>query len=198
MKIKNVAICIIIFFSLGGNFQPRNIGDSTQTLPEFRNVKWGTSINKVREIETARYLQSFTGFGIEALSFKGKIAGLETRIDYTFKEDKLTEGSYIIIDENTFRDNFQSLLRFLQNLYGIPEFRSGPLYTADSVWIKLTDTGLFSGPSLYWKFNNGFIGLISEKFKEEITLTILYAYNKTIEEYSTKNLVELKDFKQNR
>jgi len=194
MKSRSCSTYIIILICFVGNFQPQNIIDSTQTLPEFRNVKWESSISEVREIETARYLQSFAGFGIEALSFKGNIAGLDTRIDYTFTEDKFTEGSFIIISEDSFRENFQILLSYLKNLYGTPDYRSGLLYTADSVWIKLTDTGLFRGPSLYWEFGNGFIGLISEKFKEEITITILYAYNKTIEEYSTRNLVELKEY----
>ena len=51
------------------------------------------------------------------------------------------------------------------------------------------------GPSFYWVFKNGFIGLISQKFKEEITLTILFASDLTVDEYNSKNLVELKNFK---
>ena len=51
------------------------------------------------------------------------------------------------------------------------------------------------GPSFYWVFKNGFIGLISQKFKEDITLTILFASDLTVDEYNSKNLVELKNFK---
>ncbi|MEJ2193375.1 MAG: hypothetical protein P8X73_00775 [Ignavibacteriaceae bacterium] len=51
------------------------------------------------------------------------------------------------------------------------------------------------GPSFYWVFEDGFIGLISEKFKEETTLTILFTFNLTIDEYNSKNLVELKNYK---
>ncbi len=54
---------------------------------------------------------------------------------------------------------------------------------------------MFIGPSFYWEFKNGFIGLISQKFKEEITLTILFASDLTVDEYNSKNLVELKNFK---
>ncbi|MEJ2193377.1 MAG: hypothetical protein P8X73_00785 [Ignavibacteriaceae bacterium] len=34
-----------------------------------------------------------------------------------------------------------------------------------------------------------------EKFKEETTLTILFAFNLTIDEYNSKSLVELKNYK---
>jgi hypothetical protein len=54
---------------------------------------------------------------------------------------------------------------------------------------------MYIGPSFYWVFQNGFIGLISQKFKEEITLTILFASDLTVDEYNSKNLVELKNFK---
>ena len=53
---------------------------------------------------------------------------------------------------------------------------------------------MFIGPSIYWVFKDGFIGLISQKYKEEITLIVLYAYNTTVEEYNSKNAVELKDY----
>jgi len=169
--------------------------DSILTLPEFRNVKWGCSLRNVEEKETAHYLQKFSGFGIEALSYEGNIVGMNARIDYTFKNKKLTEGSYTVISKYNFVEDFRTLLSFLKNHYGKPEYRSGPIYTSDSVWIKTDDFGTYLGPAFYWLFEDGFIGLVSEKFKEEISITILFVHDLTVDEYNSRNLVELKNFK---
>ena len=197
MKINRVILYFIISVFPVADLPACTFPDSIQTLPEFRNVKWGSSISDVEERETAQYLQKFTGFGIQALSFEGNIAGLDTRIDYTFKNKKLTEGSYTVISKGTFRKDFLTLLSFLENRYGRPGYRSGPLHKSDSVWIKINDYGMYIGPSFYWVFNDGFIGLISEKFKEEITLTILFASDMTVDAYNSRNLVELKNYKIN-
>jgi uncharacterized protein YkvS len=195
MKIKRVILYFVISVCSVAKLPALTIPDSILTLPEFRNVKWGASLRDVEEKETAHYLQVFTGFGIEAHSYEGNIAGLDTRIDYTFKDRKFSEGSYTIISNDTFREDFLTLLRFLQDRYGKAGYSSGPFYTSDSVWIKINDYGMFVGPSLYWVFKDGFIGLISEKFEEEVTLTILFASNLTVEEYNSKNLVELKNYR---
>jgi len=195
MKINRVILYFIILVWSVADLPALTFLDSTLALPEFRNVKWGSSLNDVEEKETAHYLQTFSGFGIEAISYGGNIAGLDARIDYTFKNKKLTEGSYTVILKDTFREDFLTLLSFLENRYSRPRYSSGPSYTSDSLWIKINDFGMSIGPSFYWVFKNGFIGLISEKFKEEITLTILFASDLTVNEYNSKNLVELKNFK---
>jgi len=195
MKINRVILYFIISVCSVADLPALTFLDSTLVLPEFRNANWGCSLRDVEERETAQYLQTFSGFGIEALSYEGNIAGLGARIDYTFKNKKFTEGSYTVISKDTFREDFLTLLSFLENRYGKPGYSSGPFYTSDSVWIKINDFGMCIGPSFYWVFKNGFIGLISQKFKEEITLTILFASDLTVDEYNSKNLVELKDYK---
>ena len=195
MKISRIIIYFILIIYSSINLPGFSFTDSTTSLPEFRNVKWNSTLKDVKEKETAHYLQTFYGFGIEALSYKGKIAGLDARIDYDFKDKKLIEGSYRVNSDDNFKEDFQTLLFFLENQYGKPGFRAGPLYTFDSVWIETNDHDLYAGPSIYWVFKNGFIGLISQKYKEEITLTILYVYNSTIDEYNLQNAVKLKNFK---
>ena len=195
MQINRNILFFIISIRFFSDLSALSLPDSIPALPEFRNVKWGCSLRDVEEKETAHYLQKFSGFGIEALSYQGKIAGLNARIDYTFKNKKFTEGSYTVISNDSFRNDFLTLLSFLKIQYGEPGYSSDPIYRSDSVWIKINDFGMFMGPSFYWVFEDGFIGLISEKFKEETTLTILFAFNLTIDEYNSKNLVELKNYK---
>ena len=169
--------------------------DSTESLPEFRNIEWESSVEDVRKRETAKYLQSFSGFGTKALSFRENIEGLDVRIDYVFRDNKLIEGSYTVISDDNFRNDFKTLKEFLENQFGSPDYRSGSFYTSDSVWIRISKAGHYTGPSFYWVFNNGFIGLISEKFREEISISVLYAYGQTIDTYNAQNLVNLQDFK---
>ena len=194
-----IAMKIILYFIIPVCFvtclPALTLFDSTQSLPEFRNVKWGATLNDVRKQETAHYLQSFSGFGVEALSYKGNVAGLDARIDYTFKNEKLAECSYAVTSDDNFRNDFLILLSYLENHYGKPAFDAGPTYTSGSVWIKINNYGMYMGPSFYWVFENGFIYLFSQKFKEEITLTILFVSDLTIDEYNLKNFVELKDFR---
>ena len=96
---------------------------------------------------------------------------------------------------DNFRNDFTTLKNFLENQFGLPDYRAGLLYTSDSVWIRISKAGLYTGPSFYWVFNNGFISLISEKFREEISISVLYAYDRTIDAYNEQNLVNLKDYK---
>jgi hypothetical protein len=163
-------------------------------LNGFRNAVWGSSFKEVKAAETEEYLQSFHGFGVDALSYKGNIAGLLARIDYSFKDGKLFEGTYSINPEQYFKIDFGKLKNYLTDKYGKPDFRAGPLVNSDSVWIKITDYGKFKGPELYWKFTNGFVGLIASKFEIEITLTILYSNNKSIENFSKDELISTDNF----
>ena len=194
MKISKIILYFIFSVYSAINLPGLSFLDTTTTLPELRNVKWNSSLKDVKEKETAHYLQTFNGFGVEALSYKGKIAGLDARIDYDFKDKKLIEGSYRVNSDDNFKEDFITLLNFLEIQYGKPELRAGPLYTFDSVWIKTNDYGMFIGPSIYWEFKDGFIGLISQRYKDEITLIVLYAYNTTIEEYNFENAAELKGY----
>jgi len=192
MKVK--IIYIIILSSVFSTTFPKSPLDSTKVIPEFRNIPWESSPDKVKDLESAYYLQKFLGFGVETCSFKDEFAEIDTRIDYTFKNDKLVEGSYIIKPDDSFNNYFTTLLARLTNDYGKPEFRSGPLYTEENPWIKENDFGSFFGPSFYWSFKNGFISLISQKFEDDITIIILFAYDSSIEKYLKNNSVEIQNY----
>lgn len=170
-----------------------NQSDTTHVLTGFRSVTWGVSLSEVKQIETAEYLQMFIGMGVEAISYKDKVANLKTRIDYTFRDNKLSEGAYIFYPHINIKPDMDLLLDFLKNQYGSVNFITGPDYNLNNPWIKENDYGLYLGPAFYWVFKNGFIVLYSEKFKEEITLTILYSC-KSIKEYVSENEISLDRF----
>ena len=158
--------------------------DSLKELTGFRNSKWGSAVNEVKSSEKEYYLQSFSGFGVYALSYTSRFAGFRTRIDYTFKKGKLVEGTYSFNPSGDIRSDFKKLQKTLISKYGKPSFEVGPLIDSAFVWIQLTKYGRYKGPELYWKFSNGFIALVASKFENDITFTILFSNSKSIEEYN--------------
>lgn len=168
--------------------------ESSKELSGFRNIPWGSSIYEVKSLETENYLQTFMGFGVYALSYKSRIAGLKTRIDYTFKRGSLIEGSYSFHPTGYFKQDFNKLKDFLIDEHGEPDLKAGPLIESDSVWIKVNEYGRYKGPELYWLFSNGFVALVASKFEVEITLTIIYTNDKSIEEYNKDREVSVESF----
>ena len=188
MKLAFTLILISLFFSSGS---PQNKSDKNKLLKGFRGVEWGASKHKVKSVVKDYYLQSFSGFGIEALSYKGRIAGIEARIDYNFKDNKLVDGLYSINPNSSFHKDFKVLRNFLIEQYGEPDTKAGPDIDSSSVWIKENNYGRFRGPELYWSFKNGFIGLHASKFKDDITITVIYVEGKTVEEFYKESLIQL-------
>ena len=186
---------VIILLCIWVNSFACSTPDSTSLMPEFRNISWNTSIEKVRKEESSYYLQKFTGFGVETLSFKDEISGIDARVDYTFKNNKLTEGAYIIDHDNSFKEDLPQLLEYLTKQFGNPEFKSGLPHTSDTIWVKENDYGSYRGPSFYWVFADGFIAVLSQKFEDNITLSVLYAHGSSIGRYAENNGVELSQFK---
>ena len=165
-----------------------------KVLKDFRGIKWNSTEEEVKNNIDLYYLQTFKGFGIKAISYKGEIAGLEARIDFTFQNNKLVEGSYSINPENSFKLDYNLLLKYLSKQFGKPDFKVGTSINSDSVWVKVNKYGKCRGPESYWKFKNGFVCLHAAKFKEDITITILYVFNKTIKEYGIKMMPNVKEF----
>ena len=192
---KSIAYSVIVILCTCTDLFPVSLPDSTSLMPGVRNIPWNSSIEKVREQESTYYLQKFTGFGLVTLSYKDKIAGIDSRVDYTFKNDKLTEGAFIISHDDSFKDHLTRLLEYLTKQFGSPEYRSGPAYTSETVWIKENNYGSFLGPSFYWIFSDGFIALISQKFESNVTLSVLFAHGSSMARYAENNGVELSEFK---
>lgn len=166
---------------------------NSNRLEGFRGIPWGVSKDSVRNKENAEYLQSFKGFGIESLSYKGEIAGLECRVDYTFRDGKLAEGMYSFKPKEL-KSDYLLLYDFIAKSYGKPKYMSGRSINARDVWIKENNYGRFRGPELYWSFSNGFIALQAARFKEDININIIFAAGKTIEEYGSENIVPSDNF----
>ena len=184
----NKKIIVVFLLQVSFLFAQSNSKDS---LNSFRNFNWNSRPEEIREKEDASFLQSFSGFGVYALSFRGNIAGLSARIDYTFKDSMLVEGSYQVRSDNSFKENFKKVREHLTAQHGKPNYWAIKLYTSAQPWVKETDLNSFRGPELYWEFDNGFIALQPSKYNEEVTITILYVYNQKIGDYGTADVFTL-------
>jgi len=187
-------ILFLLFFLIADEFPLFCQTETLKELDGFRNSAWGCTADEIKAVETELYMQSFTGFGIYALSYTGSIAGLRARIDYTFKNEKLVEGSYTVEPEGNFENDFNKLSDVLISEYGKPSFKAGPSVDSVPVWIKANEYGSFKGPELYWQFSNGFIALVASKFEEKITLTVLFSNNKSIEDYNKDREISVEKF----
>ncbi len=180
---KKVIVLPFIFLLIYSH----HIDLQSKKLPKFRGFDWNSSSEYVKENEEASYMQSFSGFGVFALSYKGKYENYNSRIDYTFKNDSLVECSYIILCDDFFSDFLKirnSLIKELEK----PDFWAKSKIRLNNVWIKKNDFGSFYGPELYWQFDDGFVGMLSEKSDGETTITIIYLHQQTIHDYGVQKV----------
>ena len=155
--------------------------DAKDVLPNFRGTEWGTSYANVEAKELAEYHQDFIGFGMTILSYKGKLLNYEAGIDYVFESDTLTEAMYIL-EVESFPEIYQKIKEHYFSKYDEPHYWANAHPHAVFNWGE-EENGVCKGPEIYWEFCDGFIGIISEKDNDEISITVLYAYNKTILDY---------------
>lgn len=158
------------------------------SLKNFRGINWGASPELVRETEQSAYLQSFNGFGTYSLSFSGQFADKQVRIDYSFKNNKLVEGSYTLQSVGDVKKDFIDVKNHLTTVYRKPDYRANRSIASGDIWNKINDYGKYKGPELYWEFENGFIALVAGKFKDEITITVMYVAAGKISDYNTEEL----------
>ena len=155
--------------------------DKLELVPKFRGFEWGESINDVKSKEMLQYMQTTRGFGEEIISYKGSTAGLNARIDYIFRDGKLVEGLYEI-EVDSFEVDFEIVKDYYFKLLDYPNYWASSHPNTEINWIG-DEHGLCRGPEMYWEYFNGFIAVIAEKFREEITISIIYVYDKTILDY---------------
>jgi hypothetical protein len=164
-----------------------------EKLTQFRGSPFGSSPSEVKSMETAPSLQSFSGWGIYALSYTGRFAGMQARIDYTFADDKLIEGSYILEPGDDYVDAFCLCRDKISEESGNPNSWAIAVISHDNIWHKKNDFGLYEGPQLFWIFEKGFIALHSSKFNDKITITVLFSGREGIGDYNAESLIEIKN-----
>ena len=177
---KTLKLFLILIFLFSYSFSQNK---KESKLPAFRHFEWGASPEKVKENESARYLQTFSGFGTYALSFRGEFLELDSRIDFSFKDSMLVEGSYQIGSDFTYEKDFIKIRDHFTKLFGKPAYWAITKFDSKPRWIRQSDLGSFRGPELFWEFDDGFIAMQSSKYIEEITITVLYVHNQKINEY---------------
>ena len=196
-KGQAVAISVAVACSFLFHFQNLSAqqDSSIRKLTGFRDFNWGSSIEYVRNNEDAFFSQSFEGFGRYVLTFNDNYFDRRISVNYTFVNDSLKHGSYFFetgLDE--FVKEYEDIRFRLKQLYGSPRFSAGPDISADSLWIPITIYNTFRGPQLYWNFDDGFIGLISERDEDDAAITIIFVGNKSIEEYLNERTVDVEEF----
>ncbi len=107
-------------------------------------VVFGMSRDEVQKIESTAGFSTetdddplFREDGIVELEIQGNIAGVsDARIEYLFKEDKLTEAVYYLFSKYD-NGNYDTFLSSMKNKYGEPN--------ANEIWVAALDSSLMTG-----------------------------------------------------
>lgn len=153
-----------------------------QLLPLFRGYDWGETIENVKAKELSKYLQTMIGFGEEIISYNGSVAGLDARVDYVFRNGILVEGLYQITVKS-FEQEYQTIKEHYIKKLDYPIYWANAHPNTKINWDDENPDLVCRGPEIYWEYYDGFVAIITEKYKEEITISILYAHEKTIRDY---------------
>jgi hypothetical protein len=151
-------------------------------ISKFRGYEWGESINSIRSKEILKYMQTTKGFGEEILSYQGQTAGLDARVDYIFRDGKLVEGLYEI-EVDSFEIEFEIIKDYYFEKLDYPNYWASSHPNTEINWVGDEVNTLCRGPEMYWEYYDGFIAIVTEKYKNEITISIIYVYDKTILDY---------------
>ncbi|MHB0960110.1 MAG: DUF4339 domain-containing protein [Pirellulaceae bacterium] len=103
-----------------GQATPRQPSTDTMADPDFRNVKWGMTIEKVRGREDLELVHESP----DTLGYKETVGGHDCIVLYIFVNDVLVRAKYLITERHT-NDNehvmdFESIGTLLAQKYGDP------------------------------------------------------------------------------
>jgi len=177
---KHLIKVVVIFCVFQWNFYSQDFSQ-LDSIPKFRGIEWEETLEFVKAKEIAKYMQRSKGFGVEILSFHGVISKYKARIDYVFKDNKLIEGIYEI-EVESFEETYEEIKNTYFRKLDIPNYWASSHPDSDFDWNGEEDN-LCRGPEIYWEYCDGFIAIIAEKYKSEITISILFAHEKTIQDY---------------
>ena len=90
--------------------------------PDFRNVRWGMTMDEVNAAETEVGLRAVTGYS--TLAGDCVVAGHPVSVFYEFTDSQLSEAFYAFLDahtnDNLYIDDFEDLRQLLTLKYGPP------------------------------------------------------------------------------
>ncbi len=116
---------------------------------DFRGFSWGESADLVKKKETA----SLVGDHRKSLIYQGRVAEIDVYIVYTFRNDRLIEGSYHNQsrhnDNNAYIDDYNVLKDLLRRKYGSPKidraiWTNNDYRNSESEWGKALTLGHLS------------------------------------------------------
>lgn len=113
---------------------------------DFRDVQWGMSVNKVKEIEKTKLISEQKGYK-DILIYSDSLMGLDCHVGYVFVNDKLVRSKYIITQKHTNKNeyiyDYDRLKKILIDKYGEPEWTKN---NDDKTWLN----SLFKGSPEDW------------------------------------------------
>jgi hypothetical protein len=93
--------------------------------PDFRNTKWGMSIEKVKSLEKAKFIESVTTDTGLILVYEDNLLNISVSVIYIFAEDTLVRAKYLSLEQhssdNQYFNDFDKFATALSDKYGSKE-----------------------------------------------------------------------------
>lgn len=151
----------------------------SNTSSHFRNAKWGMTLAEVKKIEKLRLISGDNN----SLSYEYVLIGMNCKIVYTFKENKLVSAQYKIeqkhIDPALFNEDFEALKKYLIKVKGLPvsdqDIWKNDIYKADkSKWGFAVSIGFLTRFAI-WKGKGTKINLQMNGHNHKTFIDIKYS-----------------------
>lgn len=165
--------------SLLGRFAMRDIAmsrPSTEGLGAFRGVPWGATRAEVLEREGAEAAHD----GGDFLMFESRLATIAVRVFYSFIDNRLARGKYVVAESYA---NDQSFVHAFESLRGLLIEKYGKADSDDMYWLDdgFKDSPLQLGMAaavgqyrrfLHWQRADGdlWLGLSGENYKATVSV----------------------------
>ncbi len=146
---------------------------------DFRNVSWGMSLEQVKKLENLKFLSA----GKDSLKYDYKLIGMNCKVIYKFRDNKLVSARYNIeqkhIDPSLFNEDYVSLKQYFSKVIGTPltdqDVWKNNLYKPDKTkWGFAVSIG-FLTRMIIWKQLGTKILLQMNGHNHKIYITIKYS-----------------------
>ena len=101
-----------------GTWEWAKVTAAAETEKDFRNVRWGMSIEEVKKAETSKMVDESDTI----LIYESSLAGLDVYVGYVFTSGILVRGKYISVEKhsnrNDYINDYNSLKDLLTKKYG--------------------------------------------------------------------------------
>lgn len=172
---------------------------SIDIYAQFRETKWGDTIEEVKKSESGNYIGQNEISGMQVIIYDGTVANIDTQIAFFFIDNELVRGGYVFteiyLSTGQYVEDYRKVKRIITSVYGDPKTdrknwnnETMKEYSDEVTAISLGHLSLISA----WETEDTKIGmtLASKSFKtEHVILYESILHKDKIESLNNKQVI---------